>query len=268
MFEAIQELDASIYPPETLFFETRSRTARFSESWSGRRLLHVVQSPDDCLNFFNLSKCVWDRLFNQKKVLAVLSQPQNLTSAAVLEDLKEIRLAGNLLKSGYCLFDARHCSPEPFHLFVRYLGRLKDAMVFSQEAATAAPASYCRQILESQDMNSVLEEYLPADIISHRNFLSNSCAAGLAVLCQSEVTIQELHGLRKGIMRHLMQLYQLDAMRNSGHNIDAYGYIRILYDRVSAIVNSTLESSITKNDRIIIPEELSQNIAAVFDSFV
>lgn len=120
--------------------------------------------------------------------------------------LNKQREEATYMRSAYNLFSSTHESPKSFHQFVKYFGKLKDAI---KHQALDKIQHYAISLLELMDQNEIQQgiDFEPADETSIYTFLTQKLALLTNLLSQETLLIDEYHHVKKS-SRELGSLFQ------------------------------------------------------------
>ena len=217
----------------------------------------VILQDSDCCLLFKTSKSIWESSFNQEQVKNAMEKIQG-GELGILPGLKKLRLAGNLLRSGFCLFDIHHLSPIEFHLLVGELGDLNDSLENNDPTTINVNADIILQQLQTIEIPPLIETFTPSGVESHLGYLKSTCTKSLEILKMPDklLTLAQIHSLRKGTIRNLMQLYQLETIRNNGKFLEEYQHIKYIYDNLAEIRQNAILGGSEENSLINLPIDL------------
>ena len=241
--------------PKTIFYATRKYQPIPT---SGELLpgLPVVHSIVDCVELFNLSKAIWTDTFNKDRFLDTMKEP----SAIPYSIIRDVRLTGLLLRSGFRLFAASHDVPNGLSGFITKLGYIKEQMSLGIPTSELAPHfTEVTTIADQTNFQAEVNSFIPSTTAGFADNIYCMYQLTNSLLQQPEVTINQVHWIRKRTLRDMSNLYHAAAMRDKNATyLGIYQTIRRTYDAFDDFRLTEEAKGLTENSTTTLPSDLKE----------
>ncbi len=172
----------------------------------------IVRNEQDCSTYFDLASKIWVDTFTIKEFV----KPKNTNY------YKEVRTAGNLLKSSYRMFSTTHFTPDNFFNFLGMLGDYNDT-----------PDQISKENLIQLANNIETPKPTICTIDSFKEYITTKKNSAIDLLNLECLSAEQVHVIRRGIMRDALHLTQLGTLASELQNdilLNNCLYIRRIYD--------------------------------------
>jgi hypothetical protein len=217
----------------------------------------VVTCDNDCQELFELSLAIWEDTFNYELFMEMLKNPSTLSPIKI----KETRLAGNLLRSGFRLFNNDHEIPVGFG-WVKDIIEKKEGTLDELTPGLEA----VRNHLEQTKIQTEIDSYQPATRISYEDNIIKICQEANDLLKKPSMMLSELHMIRKITLRDLLHLYQLEAIRHKSlFHVYSYQKIRQVYDVLDCFRQQEKQKGATENSLVELPPNIRDSVSSLLN---
>ncbi len=221
------------------------------------------------------AKEVWQSQFSSQRFSQLLADYRNMMSAhgqptdpewdRIFVELKEIRKAGQVLRSSFLVLDCHHEVPDYFAYFIWAMGQLKDNF---GSPISLAYVTILEEALEQYDLLN--DVHLDAADRDSLKFMVKMYADDvLKKLNQDVLTPEEFHACRKHL-RHLVNIFILGLRLWDTKRVRKVRMTtKDLNDRLGEINDKLEENKIARirsisHREVHLPAQLKEEILALF----
>lgn len=169
----------------------------------------VQMTLHDTDRLFHQALSRWQTVYQEidKDLLESLANGNlNVLNPDVTSTLNKQREEATYMRSAYNLFSSTHQSPKFFHQFVKYFGKLKDAIKHKTADKIQSYALSLLKLMESDEIQQDIN-FEPADENSIYTFLAQNLTLIRNLLSEESLLIDEYHHVKK-FSRELGALFQ------------------------------------------------------------